>query len=743
MPEVGNYVLTITPQFPSGVFKGLGSQLEGAVDSKGQGEKAGKDYAGGFTGGLSALKVAAGTFLGNVLTSLGGYVMGFASDAIAASDATDKFKSTLNFAGVDSSQIEVLTANCKKYADETVYDLSDIQNITSQLAANQVKDYDKIAQAAGNLNAVAGGNAETYKSVGMVLTQTAGAGKLTTENWMQLSDAIPGAAGRLKQALLDAGAYTGNFNDAMSAGEITADEFNQAILSLGFEDAAVEAATSASTMEGAMGNLEAAITGDLAAAFDAVKPLVTGTINFIAEGVAALPGLFAGIGEAAGPFIEGLQQWFEPLATMFMENIVPAIQQMVDKFLEFCNSVAPVVLPFFQGLAEVLSFVGQIIGEVFMVALELVINAISAIFENLSGFFDWMTSTFGPFWNDTLLPFIQTAWEGIKNIVNGAVDFIKGLIDAFIAVAGPIWDLFWENCRAYVEAAWSAIQIIIDTAMGIIQGIIDTVMGIISGDWDQAWSGIQNIASSIWDGIKGLVDVGIGLIRDLISNGVDFIRNLWENGWNLVKDFVSNAWENIKNAVSAGIDGVIGFVRDLPGNILNALGNLGNLLWNAGKSVIDGFLGGLKAAWDGVTGWISGLGGWIAEHKGPIDYDRRLLVPAGKAIMEGLGKSMRSGFDDVLLDVDRMAPKLAESMSKAVSEESNFELAASLRTPSSIAGDIYDGVNLALSKSRDNRPIYLMANGKVMAEVMSDPLDKDWGTKAQRMAKMQGSTIAR
>ena len=110
----------------------------------------------------------------------------------------------------------------------------------------------ELTEAAGNLNAVAGGNADSFKSVAMVLTQTAGAGKLTTENWNQLADAIPGASGKLQEALLKNGAYTGNFRAAMAKGEITADEFNQALLDLGMTDVAKQAATSTSTIEGAM-----------------------------------------------------------------------------------------------------------------------------------------------------------------------------------------------------------------------------------------------------------------------------------------------------------------------------------------------------------------------------------------------------------------------------------------------------------------------------------------------------------
>ena len=123
-----------------------------------------------------------------------------------------------------------------------MYSLSDIQSITAQLASNGIQGPDALAESLGNLNAIAGGNAETFGRVGSVLTQTAGAGKLTTENWNQLAEAIPGASGALQDALLQAGAYTGNFRDAMAAGEITAEEFNAAIMQVGTDPIAVEAA---------------------------------------------------------------------------------------------------------------------------------------------------------------------------------------------------------------------------------------------------------------------------------------------------------------------------------------------------------------------------------------------------------------------------------------------------------------------------------------------------------------------
>lgn len=237
--------------------------------------------------GISAKGAAIAGAMGGLAASIGaklvGVIQGLTGEITDASDSAQKFASTLSFANIDDSTIKDLTASTQAYADETVYDLSDIRNTTAQLAANGVDNYAQLAEAAGNLNAVAGGNADTFKSVAMVMTQTAGAGKLTTENWNQLSDAIPGASGKLQEALKANGAYTGNFREALEKGQISAEEFNKAVMDLGMTDAAKEAATSTATIEGAMGNLEAAGVKAGMVLTDAFKPFITGAINTASE----------------------------------------------------------------------------------------------------------------------------------------------------------------------------------------------------------------------------------------------------------------------------------------------------------------------------------------------------------------------------------------------------------------------------------------------------------------------------
>ena len=107
-------------------------------------------------------------------------------------------------------------------------------------------------------------------------------------------------------------------------------------------------------------------------------------------------------------------------------------------------------------------------------------------------------------------------------------------------------------------------------------------------------------------------------------------------------------------------------MRGLPGNILGAIGNVGNLLWNAGSSIISGFLKGLRQKFEDVKSFIGGIGDWIVQHKGPLPYDRQLLVKNGVAIMQSLDTGLRSGFEPVMGYVSSMAGQLADAFGEPV-----------------------------------------------------------------------------
>ena len=559
------------------------------------------------------------------VTALWDTVKGFAGDVVNMSDSTDKFMNTMSFAGIDTANVEKASKAARDYADRTVYDLSTIQNTTAQLAANGIKDYTGLTEAAGNLNAVAGGNADTFGSVAMVLTQTAGAGKLTTENWNQLADAIPGASGKLQEAMLKNGAFTGNFRDAMAKGEITADEFNQALMDLGMTDVAKQAATSTSTIEGAMGNLEAAVTGGLTDAFNLFKPAVTGGINAAATAVTNL----------AQNGTQGLQTFF---AQVKDTGAFAALQTAAQ-------SVGGGLQSLWDGIMNVVNAMtgGQPAG----VAFGNVLNAVASAAQTVGGWLktagNWISQNL-----DLVTPLVAA--------VGGAVAVVTAVTTAMQLAAAA---------QALLNAVMAAnpIMLVITLIAALVAGL--TYFFACTNTGRSVWASFTSYLSSCVQGIIGFFS-GLGsTIVNIFNSAANGARNAW--------------------------NGVVSWFRGLPGSIAGFFGNAGSILYNAGASIISGFLNGLKSMWSNVTGWISGIGDWIKAHKGPISYDRRLLIPAGQAIMTGFAQGLNNGFDNHVETAISRANRRLAAMPLNLSAQGNTATPAVVNTWNvEINGEVID-----------------------------------------------------
>lgn len=579
-------------------------------------DKASDKSAGGL-GKLSAIAGAVGGLMSTGVNMAVNAISNLSGDITEASDSAQKFASTLSFAGLDTSTIDKLTASTQKYADQTVYDLSDIRNTTAQLAANGVDNYANLAEAAGNLNAVAGGNADTFKSVGMVLTQTAGAGKLTTENWNQLADAIPGASGKLQEAMLKNGAYTGDFRDAMAKGQISAEEFNQAVMDLGLTDAAKEAATSTSTIEGAMGNLEASVVNVGVQILDSFKGPATQGISMLAEGISSLPQSFKGMMGSMMPALQQIgsvvQSSFEPVGQAITGKLLPALKP----FMQACQNLGSAILPIldaaFQALMPVLGSLLAVltqVGGTIMSTLTPVINNLAAVFQ-------------------TVLPVIQQQFQ--------------------------IWGTELQNI---INAVFPYIQTVITTVMNIINGIITTVLAALQGNWNGVWTGIQNIAVRTWNGIQNNVTAAINAVSGVISAVLNAISSTWSGIWNTVRNLVSSAWNGITNTVRNGVNAVGNTVSGIGDKIKGAFSNAGSWLVSAGNNIIQGLINGIKGAIGNAVAAVKGAASNIVNAaKGALGIhspSRVFRDEVGKMIPAGLGKGVEANMSLAVNPVQRM-----------------------------------------------------------------------------------------
>lgn len=522
----------------------LGDELESAGR---QVSSLGDIIKGSFLGNLMADAVS------NIVSELGNLV----GEGAKAADALTKFRSTMDFARYDAGTIEETADDMQDYASRTVYDLQTVANTTAQLAANSVPDFEALTEAAGNLNAVAGGNADTFKSVGMVLTQTAGAGKLTTENWNQLADAIPGASGVLQQSMLKNGAYVGNFREAMENGEISAEEFNAAIMQLGSSDEAVKAAQSVSTIEGAVGNLQATFT-------DFIASLLTdaGGMSVITSGINSLS--------------QGFQDLFSHIDTS-------SLSAAFSSFLAYLPTLVP------QMMAQGVSLL-QALGQGIVSAVPQLFQAAVGVIQGLTGYLAENLPQLITAGLQSLLTFSQGLNEGVGALVDSAIEMIMTLADGLIAslpalietvptIVSNIANTINENAPKLLLAAAELIKKLAIGLIGSIPVVLANIDKIIFAIADAVTAfNWLNLGSQIIKAIGNGLASAAGFLSEI---GSKTIRQLLDSIKSVLKSALSQMSQLPKLAWQWGKDMITGFVKGITssiGSIINAVKNIGSAI---------------------------------------------------------------------------------------------------------------------------------------------------------------------
>ena len=639
----------IASEFGSG---DVTSALTGATES--WGSQIGQSLSKHIGGALSSIgKIG----LGGVAAAVGGVTAALTAQipaAISASDATDKFKKTLEFAGVDPSRIKQLTAAAQTYADQTVYDLSDIQSVTAQLAANGVKDFDKMAEAAGNVNAIAGGTKETFKQVALALVQINGAGKLTTQDWNQIAAAIPGASGKLQEALKNNAAFTGNFRDAMSQGQITAEEFNQALMDLGFTDVAEQAAKSAATFEGAWGNLEAAVEKGLVASLDKVKEPLTDIINAVGEQVG--PAF-----DEAGKYVDIFAGKLRPFADamkdgkLTLEDIAKALGEATGGFAALAGAGTLLAdpsliigafdaLPSPSALADKFSGLGGAVkdgvGKVFAPAVEAVGKHAADLGSALKSGAGEAASNASAAIGEKFSGIGGTLKEGAGKVLGPAVESMRGvgpkMGQAIVGAAGPV--------GSAVEDLLGQVGMFLNPARfgkvlafgGLITAAVAGIGALVQASGGELTTQIQTMIS---DMILNVSKYGAELVSNapqLIASGAEAVKTLITGITNALPVLLNMAGQIIEAFVGAFSDWLPQLIPAAAQMIVALVKGLVDMLpqlISAGVELINGLTAGLTAA---IPVLVDALPGIITSLLDALSKGIPQLIQAGAGLLTGL-----------------------------------------------------------------------------------------------------------
>ncbi len=426
---------------------------------------------------------------------------------------------------------------------------------------------------------------------------------------------------------------------------------------------------------------------------------VSGILPNVTSALAQLSPLVAAFGEAMGaaaPFITALGEAISGIATA----VTPIVEIIGNVFTEVAQIIADTIIQIVQALSPFMPAVAEMV-SVIAPAVADIVASFSYMFAQISPIIDSITKLVGEL-GASISQILESAGGAIEtfgNAVSGVLDSIAGIVkevgDSFTKMGDSLVNIA-QNAGGLLEAGAGLTAM----AAGVVslQGAMLTIdLRRMADDFSKVESSIRPLADSMTSvaasaqlmgsGMSNFVSYSsllsavaktipqalalfgssleslpaqltvVGGSMAILSTSMSQMIITMRNGMSSLVSIVRaggslmvSSWISVGNQFVSITQSFVNRAN----NTLSRIGSGVDLSAN-GSALMAGLKSGIDSGWSQITSSVSNMAQWIKDHKGPVSYDKKLLIENGSALMAGLNQGIQTGWRNVMDNISSMA----------------------------------------------------------------------------------------